>query len=136
VQEGAIPRVQKERILLSIAADRQDTYCAAVDRKILCSLGVSGREVDDLLNDYRDADLSAADLASLQFCLKLAHRAPSVRSEDIEVLRACGFEDEVILEAVVLTALAVYRCTLSMGLGPEPDFADDWILYREISPLC
>jgi len=40
-------------------------------------------------------------------------------SEDIEALRACGFEDKLILEAVVVTALAVYRCTLSVGLGPK-----------------
>ena len=45
-----------------------------------------------------------------------------MRSEDIEALRACGFEDESILEAVVVTALAIYRCTLSLGLGPELDF--------------
>ena len=42
LQEGAISRVQKERILLSIAADRQDTYCVAVDSKVLSSLGVVG----------------------------------------------------------------------------------------------
>ena len=79
-------------------------------------------------------DLSAADLASLQFCLKLARHAPSVRSEDIEALRACGFEDEAILEAVVVTALAVYRCTLSVGLGPEPDFGPRRLASTRIDP--
>jgi hypothetical protein len=39
LREGAISRIQKERILLSIAADRQDTYCMAVDSKVLSSLG-------------------------------------------------------------------------------------------------
>ena len=74
-----------------------------------------------VLSDHRNADLSANDLACLQFCLKLARHAPSVSSEDIETLRACGFGDEAIFEAVVVTALAIYRCTLSVGLGPEPD---------------
>ncbi len=45
----------------------------------------------------------------------------SVRLEDIEALRTCGFDDESILEAVLVTALAIYRSTLSLGLGPEPD---------------
>ena len=76
LQEGAISRVQKERILLCIAADRQDTYCVAVDSKVLSSLGVSDSQIDDLLNDYRNADLSAPELASLQFCLKLAVTLP------------------------------------------------------------
>src|ERR1700730_1751327 len=122
LREVAISRVQKERILLSVAADRQDTYCVAIDCKVLSALGLADGQIDDLLTDCRNVDFPAADLASLQFCLKLARHAPSVSSEDIEALRACGFGDESILETVVVTALAVYRCTLSVGLGPEPDF--------------
>jgi RNA polymerase sigma-70 factor, ECF subfamily len=130
LQGGAISRAQKERILLRIAADRQDTYCVAVDSKVLSSLGVPDSQIDDLLNHDRLADLSAADLASLQFCVKLSRDAPSVGWEDVEALRACGFEDKSILEAVVLTALAIYRCTLSVGLGPEPDFGSRKISTR------
>ncbi len=122
LREGALSRVQKERILLSIAVDRQDAYCIAMDSKVLSSLGVTESQIDSLLSDHRNADLSATDLACLQFCLKLARHAPPVSSEDIEALRTCGFNDEAIFEAVVATALAVYRCTLSVGLGPEPDF--------------
>ena len=122
LQEGAIPRVQKERILLSVAAERQDAYCVPLDSRILSSLGVSDVHIDALMADYRKADLSASELACLQFCLKLSRDAPSVCSGDIDALRACGFGDESIFEAVVVTALAVYRCTLSVGLGPEPDF--------------
>ncbi len=123
LQEGAISRVQKERILLSIAVDRQDAYCITLDSKVLSSLGPSEGQIDSLLSDHRSADLSATNLACLQFCLKLARHAPSVSSEDIEALRVCGFGDEAIFEAVIATALAIYRCTLSVGLGPEPDFA-------------
>ena len=122
LREGAIPRLQKERILLSIAADRQDTYCAAMESKVLSSLGASDGEIAGLLKDHRDAKLSKLDLASLEFCLKLSSHAPSVCSDDIEALRACGFTDEAILEAVVVTAFAIYRSTLSLGLGPAPDF--------------
>ncbi len=122
LREGAVPRVQKERILLTVAAERQDAYCVALDSKILSSLGVLEVQIDGLLADYRNVDLSGSELACLQFCLKLSRHAPSVCSEDIDALRACGFGDESIFEAVVVTALAVYRCTLSLGLGPKPDF--------------
>jgi RNA polymerase sigma-70 factor, ECF subfamily len=122
LREGAISRVQKERILLSVAAERQDAYCVPLDSRILSSLGVSDVHIDALVADYRKADLSASELACLQFCLKLSRDAPSVCSRDIDALRTCGFGDESIFEAVVVTALAVYRCTLSVGLRPEPDF--------------
>ena len=122
MQERAISRIQKERILLCIAADRNDAYCVALESKVLSSLGETGGQIDNLLNDFRQADLAAPEVASLRFCLKLARHAPSVRPEDIDELRARGLDDETIMEAVALTALAVYRCTLSAGLGPEPDF--------------
>jgi AhpD family alkylhydroperoxidase len=75
LREGELSRAQKERILLTIAAARRDTYCIAMHSRVLSSLGLSDREIDHFLNDYRTGDLSAADLASLQFSLKLSHHA-------------------------------------------------------------
>jgi len=121
-RDGAIPRIHKERILLGIAADRRDNYCVALDSGVLSSLGVPQVQIDDLLNDFWQASLSAPDQALLEFCLRLSRNASSVRFEDIEALRTVGFGDEAIVEAVVVTALALYRCTLSVALGPEPDF--------------
>src|SRR5713101_447793 len=134
LQEGAISRIQKERILLIVAADRQDTYCVAAGNRVLSSFGVSDRQIDDLLNECGRESLSAADLACLQFCLKLSRHAPSVHSDDIQALRAYGFEDKSILEIVFVTALAVYRGTLSVGLGPEPDFGPRKITSRSVDP--
>jgi|SRR5579862_3209587 len=121
-RDGAISRIHKERILLSIAADRRDNYCLALDSGLLSSLGVPEVQIDDLLNAFPRANLLPPDLALLEFCLKLSRNASSVRYQDIEALRANGFRDEAILEAVVVTALALYRCTLSAALAPEPDF--------------
>jgi RNA polymerase sigma-70 factor, ECF subfamily len=120
--DGAISRIHKERIFLSVAAYRRDNYCVALDVKVLSSLGLSESQIDRLLNDYRQADLSVPELALLEFCLKLSRNASSVHCEDVEALRGQGFGDEAIVEAVVVAALAAYRCTLSLALAPEPDF--------------
>jgi RNA polymerase sigma-70 factor, ECF subfamily len=122
LRDGELSRAQKERILLTIAADRRNTYCIAMHSRVLSSLGATPGQIDDLLNDYRRADLSALDLASLQFCLKLSRNAPAVQWEDIEALRIVGLTDQAIFEIVVVTALAIYLCTLSAGLRPELDF--------------
>ncbi len=122
LREKALSRVLKEQILLNITASRQDVYCVTAHSKILSSLGVPDRQIEQLLTDYRQAGLAAAEVALLDFCLKLSHQAPWVRPEDIEALRACGFDDDAIYEAVLVTALSSYLCTLSAGLGLEPDF--------------
>src|SRR5215469_7925405 len=121
LRDGAIPRIHKERILLCIAADRQDNYWVALNSEVLISLGVPENHIDSLLNNIPCAGLLAPDLALLEFCLKLSRDSLSVGLEDLQALRARGFRDEAIVEAVVLTALAVFRCTLSVALRPEPD---------------
>jgi RNA polymerase sigma-70 factor, ECF subfamily len=122
LRDGAISRIQKERILLSIAAERRDDYWVAFDTQLLTSLGVTEGQIASLLNDYEHAGLLPRELALLEFCLKLSRGGPSVGLEDLEALRGPGFGDEAIIEAVAVTALAVYRCTLSVALRPEPDF--------------
>jgi RNA polymerase sigma-70 factor (ECF subfamily) len=121
LRDGAIPRTHKERILLSIAADRRDNYWVALDAALLTSLGLSEGHIDDLLNDYEHVDLLAPDRALLEFCLRLSRDSTSMGLEDVEALRAQGLGDEAIVEAVVVTALALYRCTLSVALKPEAD---------------
>ena len=121
-RDGAIPRIHKERILLSISADRRDTYWVALGAELLTSLGATERHIDNVLNDYEHAGLLAPELALLEFCLKLSRDSFSVSLEDVQALRAEGFRDEAIVEAVVVTALAAYRGTLSVALRPEPDF--------------
>lgn len=120
--DGAISRIHKERILLSISADRRDTYWLALDAELLISLGATEGHIGSLLNDYEHAGLLAPELALLEFCLRLSRDSLSVSLEDVQALRAAGFRDEAIVEAVVVTALAVYRGTLSVALRPEPDF--------------
>ena len=122
LRDCAISRVHKEQILLCIAADRRDNYWVALDTELLTSLGVQESHIDNLLKDYEHADLLAPDLALLEFCLKLSRDSSSAGLEYLEALRAQGFGDEAIVEAVVLAALATYRCTLSVALRPEPDF--------------
>ncbi|HEX2712827.1 MAG TPA: peroxidase-related enzyme [Candidatus Acidoferrales bacterium] len=122
LREKALSRVFKEKILLSITASRQDVYCVTAHGKILSALGVPDTQIEQFLKDYRQASLPAAQVALIDFCLKLSHHPLRVHSQDIEGLRACGFDDDAIYEAVLVTALASYHCTLSAGLGPEPDF--------------
>src|SRR5260370_153673 len=132
--EGTISRTQKEQIILIVAAARRDIYCVTAHRKILSSLGKSEAQLDRLLTDYRRAGFSEADVALLDFSAKLSQHAPSVHSGDIETLRWFVLDDESILEAVQVTALARFLCTLSAGLAPDPGL-DAWKLSSPtISP--
>ena len=122
LKEKALSRIQKELIILVVAAAQQSTYCVTAHSHFLSSLGISELQLDQLLNDYDHAGLSRADTALLDFALKLSLYAHLLGLGDIEALRSHGFDDDAILEATQVIALARFLCTLTVGLAPEPDF--------------
>jgi RNA polymerase sigma-70 factor (ECF subfamily) len=119
---GALTRVQKETILLTLASRHRNVYCVTAHRHFLQELGVPAHQLDVLARDYHDAGLSSTDAALLDFALKLGGEPALLHRGDIETLRANGLTDEQILEAVLMTALTNFLCTLSAGLDVTPDF--------------
>lgn len=72
-------------------------------------------------DDYRKARLSEADRAMLDFAIALTQASAAMRREQVEELRARGFDDEAIHEIVQITALFNYYNRLADGLGIDPE---------------
>ena len=70
-KDRSLSCLQKERLLLLSAAANRDAYSATAHYQMLCLLGEPEERLDQLLSDYRHTDLPAADVALLQFALKL-----------------------------------------------------------------
>jgi len=68
------------------------------------------------------ADIPVADKALLAFGLKLNAQARKVDADDVEELRTYGFNDQHILETVMMVGLAQYANVVAFGLGTVPDF--------------
>ena len=123
LKEGkAFSRIQKQKIHLVIAAALQDTYWVTARIATLQSLGLPGIHAGRLLEDFHQAGLSTAEVALLDFCLKLSLDWQNVGLGDIEKLRSHEFDDFAILEAVLTCALARFFSVFSAGVRPEPDF--------------
>lgn len=132
---GALTRVQKESILVTLAARHRNSYCVAAHRHSLRALGVPAHRVDTLARDHHDADLPASDLALLDFALTLGIRPDTTTRGDIEALRRHALTDEQILEAILMTALTNFLCTLANGLDVAPDFASAPTLLTNDRPI-
>jgi RNA polymerase sigma-70 factor, ECF subfamily len=135
VREGALSRAHKQLILLSVSAAQRNAYCVTRHWTILRSLGTDEPRLAGLLKDFHHAGLSVSEEASLAFALKLTRDPATMNSEDIEGLRRSGFDDGSILETVLVTALGCFLCTLSTGLGPEPDFEPPKLPSMKINSL-
>jgi uncharacterized peroxidase-related enzyme len=127
-KDWILSRIQKESILLAVGVAYQASYCVTLHYQVLCSLGVPRGQLDEIVINYRKAALSTSYAALLDFAIKLAMHAPWVSGEDIDALRNHGYTDDAILEAILVTGLASFLCTLSRELSPSPDFEPRAIL--------
>lgn len=120
--KGALSRVQKEFILLAVSAANNNSYFPALHCQTLQFLGVKAEQSQQVAIDHREANLSEPDVVLLDFARKLASKPYSFTDLDVESLRKAGFNDEQILEAVLMVGLTQFLNCVQMGLGTEPDF--------------
>jgi len=75
--------------------------------------------VDDLTADYRQAEISSADRAMLDYAVKLTREPASITASAVERLRHAGFSDAAILDICQVTAYYAFVNRLAEGLGVE-----------------
>lgn len=122
LEEKALSRRQKEYVFLVSSAAGLSTYCVTAHCEIIRMLGLKGPEPEEIAIDHENADLSEADRALLDYAKKLTLKPARVGAEDIEKLRGLGFDEDQILETVLMVGLAKFANVVAFGLGTVPDF--------------
>jgi len=74
-----------------------------------------------LRTDYRQTPLSGADRAMLDYAVRLTRDATRIHAQDLDVLRAAGFDDRGILQITLIAAWFNYinRVADALGVGRE-----------------
>ena len=79
-----------------------------------------------LESDFREADISQAEVSMLAYVEKLTLEPWSMSKEDVESLRRAGFSDTAILDINQVASYYAYVNRLADGLGVELEsFWDD-----------
>jgi len=75
--------------------------------------------VEALTKDYTTAPVSAQDRVMLDYVVKLTKDATKVWKDDIDGLRAAGFDDRVILQITLIASWFNYinRVADALGVG-------------------
>ena len=81
---------------------------------------------EQLADDYRQASLSPADRAMLDYVVVLTREPWTLQPADIERLRTAGFDDRAILDMNIVAGYYAFVNRLAEGLGvPLEAFWDD-----------
>ena len=132
IPEDLLSRVAKEQVVLLISTANLNTYFVAVHSQILATLGVSLEDSKQIVEDYRRAPISPAEMALLDEVRKLACRPGGMEAGfDPAPLQAHGFNNPQILEAVAMAAVTNFLTTLQAGLGTTPDFPPRRVFTRK-----
>ena len=75
--------------------------------------------VEQLKNDYRQADLSERDRTMLDYCVKLTLEPWHMAKEDVQRLRQAGHSDRDILDMNMISGYYAFANRLIDGLGIE-----------------
>ena len=77
--------------------------------------------VEALRRDWRSAPLDAADRAMLGYVEKITKNPVSISRDDLDGLRAVGFDDQAILQINLIASWFNYINRVADGLGVGRD---------------
>ena len=110
----------KEAIALLISQENGCKMCVDVHKSIAKMLGLSEDKIAQILQGVEAMDTEDKNKDLLHFCIKSAQKDNYKTTQaDIDAIKAKGFSDHEILEAIAITGYFNYINTLSnvFGLG-------------------
>ena len=83
--------------------------------------------VEKVTADYTQADLSQAQVAMLDYVVKLTRDPSAIRAGDVDQLRRSKFSDRAIHDIAAITAYYNFVNRIATGLGVELEAASKQI---------
>ena len=104
----------KEAIALLISKENGCKMCIDVHKGIAKMLGLSEQRIEEILQGVESISTDAKEKALLNFCIRASKKESyKILKEEIDALKALGYSDKQILEAVAITGYFNYINTLS-----------------------
>jgi uncharacterized peroxidase-related enzyme len=117
---GVLPRRTKEMMFVAISRDRNCLYCAAAHLACCRMLGVGPRTLEALLSSI-DTIPDEKVRALVEFGLKCSRNPATVQQSDYDALRRLGLGESEIVEAISMSALAVYANIIADATKMQAD---------------
>ena len=117
--KSGLKRADRELIAVVVSAANECEYCVNHHAEALLSYWQDEKKVVQAGRDFRSVDLSAKQIAMLEFAEKLTKSPGDMQESDIEKLRNNGFNDEEILSISLVTNYFNFVNRNANALGVE-----------------
>jgi uncharacterized peroxidase-related enzyme len=118
--ETELPYSTKERIALLVSLENNCKMCVDVHKGIARMLGMTEAQVNEALGGIGAIRCDENEKVLLRFCVRASAKDNyKMQQKDVDTVRAAGYRDAQILEAVAIVGYFNYINTLSnvFGLG-------------------
>lgn len=105
LRESGLSKADKEMIVVATSGVNQCPYCVIAHGAILRIYAKNAFVADQVAVNHRKADITARQIAMLDFAVKLARTPEAVTDEDHAALRQHGLSEEDIWDVGAITAL-------------------------------
>ncbi len=122
LSDGALSRKEKEEILVVVSGINTSSYCVARHMQALRNLGVDPALSRKLAVDHEHAPVEEKLKALFRFADKLTRKPEAIEQADADAVRAAGWDEAALSEAVAVVAWANFINRVSIGLGLVVDF--------------
>lgn len=122
-EASPLSRKEREMVALVVSAENRCEYCLASHSAYLRELCGDAILADQLVHNYRRAELSARERIMLDFAVTMTRASAEMSEADLVPLRAAGFSDEAIFELAQVAAMFNFTNRLANALGWRPNEA-------------
>ncbi|MFB6079413.1 MAG: peroxidase-related enzyme [Haloferacaceae archaeon] len=104
VEDTSLDRAEVEMIVVAVSGVNHCYYCNVAHGALVRLYAEDPHLADQLVANYRTADVSEKRLAMLDVAVKLTERPPEVTAADLDRLRAVGYSEEEVWDIGAVTA--------------------------------
>ena len=119
--DGRLPPLERELIALITSVENRCEVCILSHGNALKKYGMDRDLVDTMCLAWRRADLRPRHRALAEFASKLTLHAADVDATLMGALRAAGFKEDEILEAIQIVAIYNSNNRINNALGMQPN---------------
>ncbi len=124
LKENNLSKAEKEMIVVATSGANSCLYCVVAHGAILRIFAKNPRVADQVALNHRKAEISARQIAMLDFAMKVATDSANLTEEDYATLSAHGFNQE---DAWDIGAIAAFfalsnRMANLSGMMPNEEF--------------
>ena len=123
-RDSGLTKAEREMIVVATSSLNQCQYCVVAHGAILRIRAKNPLIADQIVANYRKADITERQRAMLDFAVKVAQSANEVGETDFEQLYAQGFNDDDIWDITSITGFFGFsnRMANVMSLRPNDEF--------------